>query len=417
MTLSAGTLDLDGYSPTIGALSGAAGTNITTSVAGTAALTTNFSTGSSTFAGVIANGTGTVSLTKSGAGELVLSGANTYTGGTDVEAGTLQLGNASALGTGGLIADGGTLDLNGYSITVNSLSGSGGTITDNSTSAGDTTTLTVDQASNQTFAGTIADGQNGTLLSLVKEGTGTLALSGANTFSGTTTLSTGTLELDNASALAQSTIDLQSGSSLTFGTLTAATLGGLAGDPGVSWGPDLVLANSLGQAVALSVGNNNADSTFDGTIGGSGGLIKVGSGTLTLDSWDGIGTQGCSNQNYPYIALGSIKLQAGTLEVEGDDSYAPMYTGDLGGVATPVEFTGNATLKFGTVQLSENYRPAMSSRAPVGLLFHAYFHHRQRRDRHFRHRGQYGDRRPDQRRRPVGQNGQRHAVPHRREHL
>ena len=73
---------------------------------------------------VAANGTGGV--TKLGDGTLILSGSNTYTGGTTVQQGMLQLGNASALGAGGLAVNGGTLDLNGFSVTVPSFSGAGG---------------------------------------------------------------------------------------------------------------------------------------------------------------------------------------------------------------------------------------------------------------------------------------------------
>ena len=67
------------------------------------------------------------------------------TSGTDIEGGTLQVSDSTGLGTGGLVVNGGKLDLNGNSITVGTLSGSGGTITDQS-STGGTTILTVDQA-------------------------------------------------------------------------------------------------------------------------------------------------------------------------------------------------------------------------------------------------------------------------------
>ena len=146
--------------------------------------------------------TGDGTLVKTGPGNLILSGTNTYTGGTDVEAGTLQIGDSTALGMGNLIVNGGTLDLNGYSITVGSLSGNGGTITDNSTGGG-TTTLTVDQTADATYAGTIADGQNGTLLALTKDGAGTLVLSGDDTYHGFTTVMDGLLDLQGSLANSQ----------------------------------------------------------------------------------------------------------------------------------------------------------------------------------------------------------------------
>lgn len=64
----------------------------------------------SEFTGLIENGTGTLILTKVGANKLTLSGANTYSGGTNLQAGVLEIGNASALGTGTVSLSGGTLD-------------------------------------------------------------------------------------------------------------------------------------------------------------------------------------------------------------------------------------------------------------------------------------------------------------------
>src|SRR5204862_531145 len=60
-------------------------------------------------------------LTKLGAGTLTLTGANTYTGGTTIAAGTLQIGGAAdRLPTAGSVTfTGGTLDLNGFNQTVN----------------------------------------------------------------------------------------------------------------------------------------------------------------------------------------------------------------------------------------------------------------------------------------------------------
>ena len=72
----------------------------------------------------------TQSLTKSGAGLMLLTGSNTYTGGTTVAAGILQVGSATALGTGSLTINGGTLDINGNALGVGGLSGAAGTITE-----------------------------------------------------------------------------------------------------------------------------------------------------------------------------------------------------------------------------------------------------------------------------------------------
>ena len=77
---------------------------------------------------MIKNGTGATGLTENSAGNtLTLSGANTYTGATTVQAGTLQAGAAGAFSAASAttVDSGATLDLNGYNQTVSSLSGGG----------------------------------------------------------------------------------------------------------------------------------------------------------------------------------------------------------------------------------------------------------------------------------------------------
>ncbi len=142
--------------------------------------------------GVIA---GATALSKSGAATLKLSTVNTYTGGTTINAGTLQLGAANAIPGSAFAGDvtvNGTLDLNTFSEALNGLNGSG-TV---DTVAGGTPTLTVGaNGDNGTFSGVIQN-SIGTL-ALVKSGAGTETLSGANTYSGATTLSGGTLQIGN----------------------------------------------------------------------------------------------------------------------------------------------------------------------------------------------------------------------------
>ena len=143
-----------------------------------------------TFNGAIS---GYPDLTVSGGGTVNLGTANSYSGNTTVSAGTLQLGANGAIPSGsgnGNVSLTGTLDMNGFSDTINGLSGAG---TVNNTAAG-TPTLTVggnDQSS--TFSGTITN-TAGTL-ALAKTGTGTLTLSGTNGYSGATTVNGGMLQI------------------------------------------------------------------------------------------------------------------------------------------------------------------------------------------------------------------------------
>ena len=139
-------------------------------------------------------------LGMSGAGTLVLSGTNSYTGGTQILSGTVQAGSSSALGniTNGLTLFGGTLDLNGNSITVGTLYGAG---TVDNLLSGSMATLTVGaDGSNSTFDGNIQNTSG--VVNLVKIGAGTLFLGGSNTYSGSTTVNAGVLVLGGNQVLA-----------------------------------------------------------------------------------------------------------------------------------------------------------------------------------------------------------------------
>ena len=190
LTVSNATFDLNGNAQTVGGLAdGGVATGVVTNSGAAATFTVNDSAANS-FSGKIA---GALALTKSGAGILTLSGTNAYSGDTTISAGTLKLGAASAIPSGagaGNVIDNGTLDVGGFSPSINGLSGSGVV---NDSGAG-TPTLTVgNNNATSVFAGTIQN-TSGTL-ALTKTGTGVLTLSGTNTYSGATTISQGTLQL------------------------------------------------------------------------------------------------------------------------------------------------------------------------------------------------------------------------------
>jgi autotransporter-associated beta strand protein len=154
-----------------------------------------------TISGNIGESGGSFSLTKVGTGEIVLSGSNSYSGGTVVSAGSLQLGSATALPFGAATVNG-TLDLGGYSASVTSLTGSG---TIDSSDINNAPTLSVRSGN---FSGILKNSEQP--LALKMTGPGTLVLSGNNTFSGGLTVSGGILIATNVAALPD-------GSSLTVG--------------------------------------------------------------------------------------------------------------------------------------------------------------------------------------------------------
>lgn len=176
--------------------------------------TGNFDTNGNamTLTGVIS---GAGELNKLGAGTLTLSGANTYSGATNINAGTLTSGAADVIPNNSAVtvALGANWNLNNFSETVGSIAGAGNIALGSAAlTAGGNNTST-------TFSGVIS----GTG-SLTKEGTGTLTLSGANNYSGATNINAGTVIL-TGSITSNTTIanaaTLQGGGTIT-GTLSNA---------------------------------------------------------------------------------------------------------------------------------------------------------------------------------------------------
>ena len=205
MSSTAVVLDLDGNSPSIFSLSGSGVVN--DSVGSTTSILTLAPTsGSTTFAGVIQNGNGTVGVTLNGAGVEVLgisNNSNSYTGPTTISSGTLRAGNAFALGTSSptSIGSGGVLDLGGYSLGIGALSGSG-MVTD-SVATASTLTLSLPSGTTATFAGIIQNGAGPVGLTI--NGSGTEVLAGTGACSGATTINGGTVQLLSSTALGNST--------------------------------------------------------------------------------------------------------------------------------------------------------------------------------------------------------------------
>ena len=168
-----------------------------------ATLTTGGDNTSTTYAGDISGSGG---ITKVGTGTMTLSGTNnTHTGSTTVNEGTLALANPLALQNSPLVTTGAglvSLDVGISSLTFGGLSGESGDLATIMLNYGNVTSLTLNPAvgSVLTYGGVIADGATG--MSLTKAGAGTQILSGANTYTGTTTVSEGTLVVSNSNLTA-----------------------------------------------------------------------------------------------------------------------------------------------------------------------------------------------------------------------
>jgi len=204
-------------------------------------------------------------FTKIGAGRLLLSTSNSYSGGTTVNAGWLQLGDAHALGatTGNLTVNGGGLELGGHSVTVGLLTGSIGGVIQNA--FGGSVTLATNSALSGTYAGVINNG--GGTVGLIKDGSGTLTLTGANTYSGGTTVVNGTLKMGDFNVLGGSTGAVV----MNGGTLDLNGFGGLIGTLNGTGG---VITNNGGDLILIPNGGGTTQ-TFGGSLNNGTGKIAV----------------------------------------------------------------------------------------------------------------------------------------------
>ncbi len=267
---------------------------ISLSGAGTVALgtqTLTVTSGAGTFSGIIS---GTGSLAVAG-GTQALSGANTYSGGTTISAGTLQIGAGAASGSIlGNVADAGT--------------------------------LAFDRTDDITFGGVVS-GTGG--LSLV--GTGNVTLTAANTFTGTTTITSGTLVLSSTGSIAGSSV-ADSGV-FDISQTAGASIKSLLGTGTVQLGA---------QTLTLTAGSG----TFSGVIAGSGNLVIAG-GTELLS---GVNTYtGTTTVTGGTLALGSATVannitDDGTVAFQASPSGSVAMSGVISGTGAVNQITGNTTL-------------------------------------------------------------------------
>jgi fibronectin-binding autotransporter adhesin len=317
-TLSAGAIWIGAGKAalTIGAAAGD-GTLTAATAGGNLALINDNPAKNLTVNAVVADNTSASTLSTAGPGTVVLNGSNTHSGGTTLGGGTLVLGNGAALGGGTFTIAGGALASTGTIVIPNAINANGdfsitgsGTLTltgamllsanrviTNGNTTGITTlgdisgtnrTLTFSGDGDTAAGGIIAIGTGG----LVKNGVGTLTLINSSTYTGATTINSGTLQIGNGGNTGSiaGTSPVTNNASLVFN---------LSNDPN----PDLTVAN---------------------VISGSGTLTKQGNGRVILTG----------NSSY----TGATTITTGTLQVGNG--------GTTGSITGPAGITNNAALVF-----------------------------------------------------------------------
>jgi autotransporter-associated beta strand protein len=289
-------------------------------------------------ASVIADASATnVRLNAAGGGGNITLGAGT----TNINTLLQGTGTAATVDTvAGNLRTGGIMIASGQeSVTIGATVGDG-TLSHNTTSGTNNEVVLINNNAAKTLTINAVIANNGTT-GLATAGAGPIVLAAANTFTGTTNASGSELRLANALALQSSTLNTVANNTVTFAAgVTAATLGGLSGSG------SFALQDTAAAAVALTVGNNNATTTFLGALSGSGSLTKIGSGTLTLSG------------NLSYTG-GTTVSSAGPLILAGNNVAA---TGDIT-VAT------GASIQFNFMEsisgTGRNVKPANSATTRV----------------------------------------------------
>lgn len=263
------------------------------------------------------------------AGTTILSGTNTYVGRTTIEGGTLRAGSAGAFASGPYEVNGGTLDLNDFDLSTFSLTGTGGTV-----DLGSAELAVAQEDSDAAFGGVITG--SGTL---VKSGSRILALSGASTFSGGTTLEEGTLRLEHDDALGTGTL--------------AATGGTIDYDDGVD------IANEIDLQTNTTLNVTTGSAIQSGNIGetdGSFGIVKTGSGELTLTGTSsftgGITVNAGRLTGDTGSLVGDIDIANGVLQF--DQALGGEFTGAITGSGTLLK-TGEGEAVFSGSGIEADY--------------------------------------------------------------
>jgi fibronectin-binding autotransporter adhesin len=286
---------------------------------------------------------GALNVVQQGTGTTTLSGANTYTGPTTINAGVLKAGSATAFGSNSAFTLNGTgsLNLNGFNDGIGSLSGGPSTTV---LLGNKTLSITNIFAGAGIFNGTIS-GAGGS----INMGGYVLDLTNNNTYTGGTTISAGTLEADNSggSATGNGAITIMPGGVLQIGNGGGDTNGSINGGASITDNGNITFARSA--------------STFPNTITGTGGITEIGSGdAVALTGNNGysgsttvqVGTLNANSTSALGNGLSDVNVIAGgTLNLNSSSAVVGSISGDSSGTID----TGSSSLTTGASNLTTTF--------------------------------------------------------------
>ncbi len=294
-------------------------------------------------------------LTKTGSGELVLQGANTFTGNLTNRAGTLTLDN-------NLSAGGGAIVLNPSSPVILHSSLAGTTLSNNISLLGSASTIEMDADANNTLAlsGVISGSHNWSA-----NGPGFLELAGTNSFSGVLDIAQGTLLVAANGALGGTPsgslngVVVNSGATLSFGggidynyNNKQITLNGTGAGSGAaldSFAGDNTFEGTVVMSANSSIGAQSGSSlTLVGPVSGGYNMTKVGAGEVVLNS-------GAN-------AYASTLVDAGTLDIaSGANGGSGLVT-----VSSGATFAGEGDVASGGIDVAGMISPGNGLPATLG---------------------------------------------------
>jgi autotransporter-associated beta strand protein len=341
--------------------------------------------------GAIGDGGGVYSLTKTGSGLLTLAGANTYSGGTTVEAGALALRARQAQpGTGTIAAGAGA----GIVLGVND----GDAVTYWTT--GDIDSLWSGGLANfslhadspvgiDTSAGDVTYATAQSTRGLVKAGTNTLTVTGDSTYSGGTVIHNGVLQVGNGGTSGTlGSGDVLNNATLTVNRADSYTIPGAIGGTGVllkSGAGTLTLTNSVtqGNAILVSAGTlilSNATVTstanvadYVGRLAGDSGVLRIEGSTVLQRNQNNLILGGAAGSTGVVVMTGGVLTNAGILGVGNGGVGSFIQTGGIINNAGEFDVAYNAAGTYGYYQMSggalTNNTWLQAGRLGLGLVY------------------------------------------------